>query len=256
MIEKIKTILIAHSAGSFGILLYALIAIACFYFLPFGASLFICGFFGFFAMGAFLFFFSKPVSPITAILCVPCLFVGWMGSDFLAMSQATTIQHVKPSQLQHHPNDLLFQFKDFLIKQEFTTSISTYIRQSSKRSHFKVVPLVDSDWHEKIPIKSFAICKGETCQKGWEIPKNQGIRRDSSNEQMGEFRQAAKQCAQNFKLIVDEDPTFIELTKDIIALKNEKKQTAFMAFYFILIAWNITALFSTLPAKKNSKAAW
>lgn len=226
-----------------------------------GITYFICGTTGAFGMGYYLHKFAKPLSPLTALLIIPCMFSGIFLADYLFISTAKIIRNIKPSQISAHQSSSLFELSDFHILYTMKSSYTGTWRYKDKSAkiHVFTVPVADSDWQSDDIISVFAICEknfenSSNCDQAFLPHKRFAKRVDSSNsERTKSFLMSAKLGSQSKNLHIGENIVFIELIANIDLYALKKRRYGVILLLGLLFLWNFVCYLSQRYAAKAQR---
>ncbi|HCL55537.1 MAG TPA: hypothetical protein DHW82_00805 [Spirochaetia bacterium] len=260
-----KNILLAikpYMIGSIIILLFTLLsAFLSFLIKDNGITYFICGAAGAFGIGFLIYKAAKPISPLTVLIIIPCMFSGTFFAEYYLISKEKIISHIKPSEIELYKTSFLFEFDNYQILDKMKSSYTGIWRYKDKSSKIDVytVPVVDSDWKPDDIVKVFAVCEktfenSSNCENAF-LPHKRFAKRidQKTNHHYKSFEASVVNGVKDFHFKTADDTVFVELISDIYLYAVQKRRYGVIIFLALLFLWNVTSFWSVRHELKNKR---
>ncbi len=251
--RKFVLILKPYIIGSLGITVFTLFAIAVSFFtMNNGVTYFICGITGAFGVGYFIHRLAKPVSPLTVLVIIPCMFSGTLISEYIHLSKEKIIHQMKPSEIKAHRSSLLFELSNYHVLHDKKSSYTGTWRYKDKSAtiHVYTVPVVDDDWQPDDTVEVFAVCEKNfenSGDCGNAFSPDKGFAKlvvQRSTNHYKSFEVSAKKGVKDHDYKIADTITFVELISDIHLYAIKKRRYGIIIFFGLLLLWNAVSFWS------------
>lgn len=251
--RKVISIFKPFVIGSLGIAVFTLFAIAVSLItMNNGVTYFICGVTGALGVGYYIHRLAKPISPLTVLVVIPCMFSATLISEYIHLSEEKIIRQIKPSEIKAHRSSLLFELSNYHVLHDMKSSYTGTWRYKDKSAtiHVLTVPIVDNDWQPDDNVEVFAVC-----EKNYENSGNcdnaffphKGFAKlvlQRTTHHYKSFEVSAKQGAKDHDYRIADAITFVELISDIRLYAIKKRRYGIVIFLGLLFLWNAVSFWS------------
>lgn len=225
-----------------------------------GVTYFICGVTGAFGIGYAIYRLAGPVSPLTALVLIPCMFSGVFIGEYLHLMRERVIA-ARPSELKAHASSDVFELRNHRIVREMKSSYSGTWRYKDKSAtiHVYAVPVVDEGWGPGESVEVFAVCEktfgnSGSCDGAFHPGKRfaKRIVRQTSDHYKS-FEVSVKRGVKDHDLHVAGSIVFVELISDISVYAARKRNFGIMLCAGLVLLWNAVSFWSVRYESKRAR---
>jgi hypothetical protein len=236
----------AYLLGSLGIFIYFIITIMLSLLIKNnGIVYFISGICCFFGLGFYFVKLSNPISPLSVLLIIPCMFAGTYLSEYIQLKNEIIVQAKNPRDIFLYNSSNYFELSNYLILNQYKNTIIEIkkIQDRSSKISVTVVPIVNQNWMLEDKIEIFATCEENfennyNCENAFLIySKFAKLINSQTSNHDNSLNNAAIQGGKKYNLNLSENLKFIELITDIELYANNKKKYGIIIFLSFLFLW-------------------